>query len=202
VGVVVGDAEAGGPMGPGRAPRFKRVQRRPHELAQSPTPLDWRVRYRPAYTLVEFYGDLDENADFGALMPHLVGVVMFNMFDLGHINSCGVREWIYFMRDFPPVDDLVYTHCSPLVVSQFNLVYNFVGRGRVTTFYAPYACEACGAEWDVLLDVESDFGGGLEPPAFHCQRCGTPLVFVEHPDQYFVFLRDVRASPPARRVRR
>src|SRR5687768_11414182 len=103
------------------------------------TPLLWRVKERPGYVLVKFSGDLDENADFRDLLPRLKGSVVFNLAEVERINSCGIREWVTFMRGLPGLDDLAFTHCSLAFVTQLNLIHNFRGNARIESFYAPYA---------------------------------------------------------------
>jgi hypothetical protein len=43
---------------------------------------------------VEFFGEIDENADFAELRRRLKGPVVFHLAEVRRINSCGVREWV------------------------------------------------------------------------------------------------------------
>ena len=49
------------------------------ELRAEPVALSWRVKERPGYTDVEFYGEIDENADFAELRRRLRGPVTFHL---------------------------------------------------------------------------------------------------------------------------
>ena len=107
-------------------------------------------------TTVEFVGEIDENADFADLRRRLRGPVAFQLGEVRRINSCGVREWVNFVRDLPHVTDLSFSHCSPAIVTQLNMIYNFRGRAKIRSFYAPYVCDACGREEEQLIDAHAE----------------------------------------------
>ncbi len=154
--------------------------------------LSWRIKERPGFTTVEFFGEIDENADFAELRRRLKGAVVFHLAEVRRINSCGVREWVNFVRDLPNVSDLTFTHCSPAIVTQLNMIYNFRGRAKVRSFYAPYICEACGHEDEKLIDVQSQFPSGPteEVPEFRCEQCGELMEFDDLPERYLSFLSE------------
>lgn len=156
-------------------------------------PLSWRIKERPGFTTVEFSGEIDENADFTELRRRLAGSVVFHLADVRRINSCGVREWVNFVRDIPNVTDLTFTHCSPAIVTQLNMIYNFRGKAKVRSFYAPYLCESCQREEEKLLDVQSQFPNGEldELPEFSCSNCSEPMEFDDLPERYLSFLTEL-----------
>jgi len=155
-------------------------------------PLSWRIKERPGFTTVEFAGEIDEEADFSELRRQLRGSVVFRLQGISHINSCGVREWIHFVRDLPNVSELVLTHCSHAFVAQLNMIDNFRGAATVRSFYAPYVCESCNNEEERLLDVGTHFADGdlSQPPPFLCEKCQRPLVFDDLPERYLSFLAE------------
>lgn len=154
--------------------------------------LSWRIKERPGFTTVEFFGEIDENADFAELRRRLRGAIVFHLAEVRRINSCGVREWVNFVRDLPGVGELTFTHCSPAIVTQLNMIYNFRGAARVRSFYAPYVCENCGHEDEKLLDVASQFPNGTvgSVPEFKCEKCGMPMEFDDLPERYLSFLTE------------
>lgn len=153
--------------------------------------LSWQLRERPGLTIVEFTGEIDENADFTELKKRLRGPVVFQLAEIRRINSCGVREWVNFVRDLPVVTELTFSHCSPAIVTQLNMIFNFRGTAKVRSFYAPYICEACGHEEDKLLDVQSQFPGGkFRAPEFTCEKCGAAMEFDDLPERYLSFLNE------------
>src|SRR6266542_412969 len=104
-------------------------------------PFSWRVTRRDGERLyVELRGEIDENADFSELRHSLRGEVELMLEGITRINSCGVREWVNFVRSLTQVRSLVFSRCSPPVVLQLNNIFNFRGRARVISFMAPYVC--------------------------------------------------------------
>jgi len=154
--------------------------------------LSWRIKERPGFTTVEFSGEIDENADFSELRRRLRGSVVFHLAGVRRINSCGVREWVNFVRDMPSVTELTFSHCSPAIVTQLNMIYNFRGQARVRSFYAPYVCENCHNEEEKLLDVQSQFPNGEvgSVPEFSCESCSEPMEFDDLPERYLSFLSE------------
>lgn len=154
--------------------------------------LSWRIKERPGLTTVEFSGEIDENADFSELRRRLKGVVVFHLAEIRRINSCGVREWVNFVRDLPDVSELTFTHCSPAIVTQLNMIYNFRGDANIRSFYAPYVCENCNNEEEKLLDVASQFPDGdiSLVPDFRCEACNELMEFDDLPERYLSFLSE------------
>lgn len=152
-------------------------------------PLSWRIRERPGMTTVEFVGEIDENADFVDLRRRLRGAVAFQLGEVRRINSCGVREWVNFVRDLPHVTELSFSHCSPAIVTQLNMIYNFRGRAKIRSFYAPYVCDACGREEEQLIDVPSQ-ATGATLPQFACPACHAQMEFDDLPERYLSFLAE------------
>ncbi len=157
-----------------------------------PVVLSWRIQERPGVTTVEFFGEIDENADFAELKRRLKGHVVFNMGEIRRLNSCGVREWVNFVRDLPGVTELTLTHCSPAIVTQLNMITNFRGGAKIRSFLAPYACDACNHEEEKLLDVQAHFPDRdfHRVPEFVCEKCGSPLQFDDLPERYLSFLME------------
>src|SRR5690606_19170358 len=151
-----------------------------------------RIKERPGFTTVEFTGEIDENADFSELRRQLKGAVVFKLGEIRRINSCGVREWVNFVRELPEVGELTFTHCSPAIITQLNMIYNFRGSAAVRSFYAPYICESCNLEEEKLLDVATHFPNGEidRVPDFTCAKCGEQMEFDDLPDRYLSFLSE------------
>src|ERR1700761_3070041 len=161
-------------------------------------PFSWRVIGEEHGALhVELRGEIDENADFSELRQTLRGDVELGLEGVTRINSCGVREWVNFVRGLNEVRTLWFVRCSPPVVLQLNTIFNFRGRARVRSFLAPYVCEACHADEYKLLDVDEHFPDRrAHVPAFRCRRCGGVMVFDELPERYLSFLAEAELSDP------
>jgi hypothetical protein len=155
--------------------------------------LTWRIDEDAGTITVTFFGDIDENADLSALRASLHGKVVFHMENIHRINSCGVREWVNFIRDLPRVSELTFIRCSPVTVTQLNMIYNFRGPAKIESIYAPYICENCDSEKEELIDLNEQFPDRVigDLPVFVCSQCGEPMEFDDIPDRYLSFLVDV-----------
>jgi hypothetical protein len=133
-------------------------------------------------------GVIDESADLG-FIASLSGHTRFNMREVRRVNSYGVRAWIEAVRRLPPDATLELEECPPQVIDQINMVAGFVGRGTVTSFYAPMLCERCGHERDQLFTVAELRAGGKLPPVA-CPQCGATMVVDDLEEQYLLFARE------------
>jgi len=154
--------------------------------------LTWTLAESGLGQHVEIRGEINENADFTELKKVLHGEVVLDLEGVTRINSCGVREWVNFVRGLEGVHGLRFLRCSPMVVLQLNTIYNFRGPARVISFLAPYVCEVCQVDEYRELTVEEHFPDRLiaHVPSFRCERCGGVLVFDELPERYLSFLAE------------
>jgi anti-anti-sigma regulatory factor len=162
---------------------------------QPPTPpeLTWRIDALPDGARVAFTGEIDENADFGELVERLRGSLIFDLGSVSRINSCGVREWVSFLRELGEagVGDVTFVACSPAIVNQMNMIYNFRGPAKVRSFLAPYVCTRCHTEEEKLLEVATFLPvRHRQAPEFSCPRCDAPMELDDLPERYFSFLGD------------
>ena len=162
-------------------------------------PFSWKVEARNGDSLrVALRGEIDENADFSELRAHLRGNVELSLEGITRINSCGVREWVNFVRGLDKVRTLWFARCSPPVVLQLNTIFNFRGRAHVMSFMAPYVCESCHADEYKLLDVSQHFPDRrAHVPGFLCRRCGGVMMLDELPERYLSFLAEGEMNDPS-----
>jgi hypothetical protein len=114
--------------------------------------------------------------------------------DLGgirFINSIGVREWIRMQQAAAKIGVSIELRrvCEPLV-HQLNIVPAARGVSIVTSFFAPYECEHCDAEHDMVVDVRLH-GAALarmQAPEMPCPDCKRPMLFASEPDLYLTFI--------------
>jgi hypothetical protein len=137
-------------------------------------------------------GSIDESA----ALHELVGRAVNNrlVLDLGgvtFINSLGVRDWIRMQAAAQKANLAVELRrvAEPLV-HQLNMIIATRGNAQVTSFFAPYACDACGREESLLIDAVANAASlvKLEPPAMKCPECGAQMAFNDFPERYFSFL--------------
>jgi serine/threonine protein kinase len=119
------------------------------------------------------------------------------IFDLDRskrITSSGVSEWMAMIKELRTA-----YHCfvmaRPPMVAQFNMVMRFGGRGELVSAYAPYVCEDCGAESEVLFDFRRDRSF---PPHVPCPACKGRAELDDLPETYFAHAAEAPVpAPPA-----
>jgi anti-anti-sigma regulatory factor len=114
--------------------------------------------------------------------------------DLGgvtFINSLGVRDWIRMQAAAQQAGLTVeLRRVAEVLVHQLNMIIATRGNATVTSFYAPYACDACGREDSLLIDAVANASAlvKLQPPPMTCPECGAQMAFNDFPERYFSFL--------------
>jgi hypothetical protein len=134
-------------------------------------------------------GVIDEHADLN-FFNNLHGDVRLSLRGVRRINSYGVRSWIDGIRKVPADCSLELIECPPPVVDQMNMVAGFLGRGRVTSFYAAMMCESCSHEMDQLFTVDDCKKAGGKFPPVACPNCGKKMEIDDIEDQYLLFVRE------------
>lgn len=128
--------------------------------------------------------EMPARARNGRLVLDLAGVTF--------INSLGVRDWIRMQSAAQTGNVAVELRrvAEPLV-HQLNMIIATRGSAVVTSFFAPYACDACGREESLLIDAvaNADALTRLQAPPMQCPECGAQMAFNDFPERYFSFLR-------------
>ena len=137
-------------------------------------------------------GAIDETAGLNGLLARAEGGKL--ALDLGgitFINSLGVRDWIRMQAAATQQGIQVeLRRVAEVIIHQLNMIIATRGTAKVTSFYAPYACDACGREETVLIDAVAKASElqALQPPALKCPECGAQMAFNDFPERYFSFL--------------
>jgi DNA-binding response OmpR family regulator len=149
----------------------------------------WQVRKDGDRTRVVLRGDFTEATRFDELLPAMVGRVVFDTAQVTYMNSLGVRAWCEFLRQ-ARIQGYEFHACSVPFILQASMVRDVVGRGTVTSFFAPFHCISCDHQEERLLQSAAILASALEPPVFKCPSCGGALEFDDLPERYFAFLQD------------
>lgn len=166
--------------------------------------------------LIRLAGTIDESFDVNAFWEGVEGVVVVDLDEVRGITSYGVREWVRAVKDLP-CEYLGFVRCRPAMVSQFNMVANFGGRGQLLSLFAAYVCRRCRKEVEQLIDVRQEHEAvrTFTPPLVTCPECQEEAELDDLPQVYFSyaaarpapmppFLVDVMLSgkaPPAHPLR-
>jgi DNA-binding response OmpR family regulator/anti-anti-sigma regulatory factor len=149
----------------------------------------WLIVNEGERTRVVLRGDFTEATKFDALLPQMVGRVVFDLAEITYMNSLGVRAWCEFLRA-ARIAGYEFHACSVPFIVQASMVNDTLGRGTVTSFFAPYHCTACEHQEERLLQTAVVLAASLQPPTFGCPRCGEMLEFDDLPERYLAFLSD------------
>jgi len=137
-------------------------------------------------------GSIDETASLPALISRAhSGRLVIDLAGVSFINSLGVRDWIRMQQAAQQAKVAVeLRRVSEPLVHQLNMIVATRGDAHVSSFYAPYACDACGREDSLLVDAVAygDRLARLDPPPQTCSECGAQMAFNDFPERYFSFL--------------
>jgi anti-anti-sigma regulatory factor/CheY-like chemotaxis protein len=149
----------------------------------------WQVTKDGERIRVVLRGDFTEATRFDELLPEMVGRVVFDTAQVTYMNSLGVRAWCEFLRR-ARIQGYEFHACSVPFILQASMVRDVIGRGTVTSFFAPFHCITCDHQEERLLQSAAILASGLQPPVFKCPSCGGALEFDDLPERYFAFLQD------------
>ncbi len=152
----------------------------------------WDIAPGPERTRVIFKGDITEATSFDDLLPIMVGRIEFDLSQVRYINSLGVREWTDFLKR-AGIQGYEFQACSIPFVLQASLSPSMLGKGTVTSFFAPYYCTTCDYTDERLLQSATVLAAeDREPPRFACPTCGSTaeMELDDIPSRYLAFLYD------------
>lgn len=137
-------------------------------------------------------GSIDEGSNLVRLLDHAVdGRLVLDLGGVKFINSVGVRQWIRMQQDAAAKKiRLELVRVAEPLVHQLNITPAARGVSVVTSFFAPYLCDNCDSEHQILLDMRTH-GADLaqkRAPVNKCTHCKRDLEFTNPPDLYFMFL--------------
>jgi anti-anti-sigma regulatory factor len=151
-----------------------------------------RMQIAQAHDQLVLSGSIDETSSLmellgrargGRLVLDLAGVVF--------INSLGVRDWIRMQAEATRLGIAIeLRRVAEPIIHQLNMIIATRGTSQVSSFFAPYACDACGREDSLLVDAIANGPdlARLMPPLIPCPECAAPMAFNDFPERYFSFL--------------
>lgn len=137
-------------------------------------------------------GAIDETAKLGELLGLARGgQLALDLAGITFINSLGVRDWIHLQAAAQRAGiTLELRRVAEPLVHQLSMIIATRAASRVTSFFAPYACDSCGREDSLLIDAVAHAPQLVHqrPPTMVCSECGGPMAFNDFPERYFSFL--------------
>ncbi len=155
-------------------------------------PLAIKMKQDKDWETVNLIGSIDEDAEIqlNHAKEKLSAQVIFNFREVTMINSCGVRAWINFIRDIQDTRSIHFQHCTPEVISQINMIPNFLGKAEIDSLYADYSCGSCGHQQKYYYEKGKNLpsSSGDDLPEVKCEKCGEVSEMDELEDEFFSFL--------------
>ena len=150
------------------------------------------MQVHPAGDHLELSGAIDEHAGLDELLARAQGSrLVLDLAGITFINSLGVRDWIRLQAAATQRGIRIeMRRVAEVIIHQLNMIIATRGTSQVTSFFAPYACDACGREESLLIDAVT-FGASLaqlQAPAMTCPECSAQMAFNDFPERYFSFL--------------
>jgi anti-anti-sigma regulatory factor len=144
-----------------------------------------------ANLVVNLSGSIDEDAILASVAFDGAQSIILDLEKVSAINSCGIREWIKWLKAAPAGSQIVYRNCPKIIVDQINMVAGFLPEnGRVESFFVPYFNEGSGAEKMVLFRRGTEFKDGeVNPPKEVKDAGGEPMEMDIIEAKYFKFIK-------------
>lgn len=141
--------------------------------------------------LVALSGVFDEHAADVTFTPTTEQPVVFDLDGVKRITSCGVLHWRKSLASMN-AETYLFARVRPAMVRQFNMVAGFGVSGLLLSIYAPYYCEECDIEFQLLHDLAADPRIMLNRrlPVTTCKGCGAQAELDESLDGYLAFADD------------
>ena len=141
---------------------------------------------------VEVTGSIDEDAVFTGITFNIDGInkVRFDFSKCETINSCGVREWIKFVKSVPTGRTIIYAEAPYFIVDQINMVANFLPKGAIVeSIFVPYFCPGCQNQSMTLFLKSKEYKDNkLAAPEVKCDKCQAVMEMDVIEAKYFRFL--------------
>ena len=150
--------------------------------------LSIEIKESPGEVTYRFTGDVDEHFRQKDVPRIAAARINFILEDVNNFNSCGIREWIYLIRDIGKLGQLTFKRCSVTMIDQINMVPDSLGSGSVESFFAPYFSHEGGeVSRLIVVDEHRIELENKEAPAFTCDKTGELLEFDALEESYFLF---------------
>jgi anti-anti-sigma regulatory factor len=151
-----------------------------------------RLQVQPGQGQLVLSGAIDETAGLMDLLGRAEnGSLALDLAGVTFINSLGVRDWIRMQAQATQRGvKIELRRVAEVLIHQLNMIIATRGTARVTSFFAPYACDRCGREESLVVDAvaNADKLAQLQAPPMTCPECGGAMAFNDFPERYFSFL--------------
>lgn len=141
--------------------------------------------------VVRYLGPINEEAEvhLATLLENVGKKCIIDFQNVAYINSCGVRAWINFMREFEKGRSIAFEKCTPEIVMQINMIPSFKASANILSVYGSYSCSNCSHHQTHLFEDGRDMPKSVDDqlPAVKCEKCGSEMELDELEDEFFSF---------------
>ena len=115
--------------------------------------LNYRIDESQGVSAVFLKGSINEDSaeTFAELKGKLAGGAVINFRDVDMVNSCGVREWIGFLKHFSESVSLTFEECTPEIIDQINMIPPFRAHAKIHSLYVTWVCDSCSVSRNILF---------------------------------------------------
>lgn len=141
--------------------------------------------------VISLSGSIDEDAVLLNVNFESCKEVVLNLEKITAINSCGIREWIKWLKAEGTSSVITFKNCPKIIVDQINMVAGFLPSNAVVeSFYVPYFNEESGNEKMILFNKGKEFtDAGVKPPDEVKDTNGSHMEMDVIEAKYFKFLK-------------
>ncbi len=142
--------------------------------------------------LISVGGAVDEDAKFPSLALSNIKKIVFDFQELDLINSCGIREWVVWLRSISNQIEVLYKNCPRILIEQINMIEGLMPvNGHIESFYLPYYCEECDQQTNLLCERNKDYSKeGLKTKEFiPCKKCSANSEIDVIESKYLKFIK-------------
>ncbi|MBT3235292.1 MAG: hypothetical protein HN353_05020 [Bdellovibrionales bacterium] len=136
-------------------------------------------------------GAIDEDASLPSVDFAGAKSVILDFSGVDHINSCGIRDWVVWIKKIPSEVSVEFVKCKSMAVDQINMIEGFINKdGVVSSFFIPYFCEECDEITNKLVSRGTDYNGTeiTVEEELKCEHCGEDAEIDVIEAKYFKFL--------------
>lgn len=152
--------------------------------------LQTKTEKTPKGNVLFISGPIDEDAALAKIQVDKSAPLTIDLSDIISINSCGIREWVKWMKSMTEIKGIRLVRCPSVVVEQASQIHKFLPTGgSIESFYVPYFCEHCEHVFSVLCETQKVLSVKNYIAEEHaCEKCFKPAELDIIPGQYLRFL--------------
>ncbi len=150
-----------------------------------------QISHEADLDLVQLSGPINEESEVHLknLLTQAGKNVSINFAQVTNVNSCGVRSWINFIRDFQKDRTVSFEQCTPEIINQINMIPNFRGAAVILSAFGDYTCAKCNNKAHVLLKKGEKLPQTVDAaPTIACDKCNNTMELDELEEEYFAFV--------------